>query len=397
MSSSSWQPQTQAQTAVLENVTELTDTTSPAPRPRALMELENVTKTYGATTAIRGVSLTVEEGEILTLLGPSGSGKSTILKIIAGFVDLTSGRIRIRGRDISELSAADRGIGMVFQHYALFPHMTVEENVAYGLRMRKVPKRERRLKAQEMLELVHLGGTGERLPRELSGGQQQRVALARALAFDPSLLLMDEPLGALDRELRERMVEEIRRVHDEIGVTILYVTHDREEALTLSDRIGIMRLGVLEGLGTPAALLNAPSSGFLASFFGGHSLLPAQIVEPNDGSGFVTLACLGQAIRVACDEPGLDRDAAVSVVVSARALNGADLPDGPSLVIDVVVRDVIDLGDRTRITCDVMIPGDEARAVSVNGDRLGDRLGSFTPGCAAQLYADPRLLHVVSR
>jgi putative spermidine/putrescine transport system ATP-binding protein len=360
------------------------------------MEIEGVTKKYGAVTAIRGVSLTVEEGEILTLLGPSGSGKSTLLKLVAGFIDLTAGRIRIRGRDISELSPAQREIGMVFQHYALFPHMTVEDNVAYGLKMRNVAKAARLKRANETLDLVHLPGMGKRLPRELSGGQQQRVALARALAFQPSLLLMDEPLGALDRELRERMVEEIRRVHNEIGVTILYVTHDREEALTLSDRIGIMRLGVLEGLGSPAALLGEPSSGFLASFFGGHSLLPARIVEPGpDGSCEATVECLGQRLRVACASSGIEKDADGSLVLVSRAVGAVAPADAASLEIEVAVRDVVDLGDRIRVTCDVALPSGGNVTLHVNGDRLGDHLTDFAPGHEAHLYADSRLLRVV--
>jgi ABC-type Fe3+/spermidine/putrescine transport system ATPase subunit len=241
-----------------------------------VLEVEGVGKRYGDATAVREVSLTVPEGELLTLLGPSGSGKTTLLKLVAGFTDITSGRILLRGRDISELSPAERGIGMVFQNYALFPHMTVQDNVGYGLKMLKRPAAERERRVAEMLDLVGLPQMGQRLPRELSGGQQQRVALARALAFGPSLLLMDEPLGALDRELRERMMVEIRRIHQEVGVTALYVTHDREEALTLSDRIAIMRDGVLEGVGTPAELLTVPPSRFIASFFGGHTILPAR-------------------------------------------------------------------------------------------------------------------------
>ncbi|MCA9861792.1 MAG: ABC transporter ATP-binding protein, partial [Thermomicrobiales bacterium] len=194
------------------------------------LHLRGLRKSFGAVTAVDGIDLAVEQGEFLTLLGPSGSGKTTILKMIAGFEAPGSGVIELAGRDVSRLSPAERGIGVVFQQYALFPHMTVGENIAYPLTLRKWPTPERTRRVQQMLDLVELSGYDGRYPRELSGGQQQRVAVARALAFQPDLLLMDEPLGALDRALRVGMQEEIRRIHRDSGATILYVTHDQEEA-----------------------------------------------------------------------------------------------------------------------------------------------------------------------
>ncbi len=372
--------------------------TEQSPRARSVkfttepvLELNAVHKAYGAATAVKTVDLTVPEGELLTLLGPSGSGKTTLLKLVAGFTDITSGHILLRGRDISEMSPAQRGIGMVFQNYALFPHMTVDDNVAYGLKMLKRPAEERRKRVAEMLELVGLPQMGSRLPRELSGGQQQRVALARALAFGPSLLLMDEPLGALDRELRERMMVEIRRIHQEVGVTALYVTHDREEALTLSDRIAIMRDGVLEGVGTPAELLTAPPTRFIASFFGGHTVLPA--TRHSGAGGSVSL--LEQVISVPRCSPALPAEGEVAVSVPTAALSTRP-PEGDArpLVLDVTVADLLDLGDHIRLTCDLPVPGSTPVRVRITEPRSGVS-GGVSTGHPLRLYADTRLLAVV--
>ncbi len=260
------------------------------------LELRNLVKHYGSVEAVRGVDLKVREGEFLTVLGPSGSGKTTILRLVAGFTLPTSGAILLRGRDVSRMTPAERGIGMVFQHYALFPHMTVHDNMAYGLKMRGWPRQKREKRVEEMSELVGLSGMGERLPRELSGGQQQRVALARALAFEPALLLMDEPLGALDRELRIRMAAELRRIHRELGTTVVYVTHDRDEAMTLSDRVAIMHVGLLDALNTPHKLFSCPPTRFVAGFFGGHNLIPAKLRSVG-ADGRCRIECLGQEIE----------------------------------------------------------------------------------------------------
>jgi putative spermidine/putrescine transport system ATP-binding protein len=263
--------------------------------PTPGLELRGLTKAYGAVEALRGFDLVVREGEFLTILGPSGSGKTTILRLVAGFTLPTTGQIFLQGRNVSRMTPAERGIGMVFQQYALFPHMTVAENIAYGLKMRGWPQSKRERRVADMQDLVGLTGMSHRLPRELSGGQQQRVALARALAFEPALMLMDEPLGALDRELRIRMAAELRRIHRELRTTVVYVTHDREEAMTLSDRVTIMQHGRLEALDTPQVFFSRPPTRFVATFFGGHNLLPAQ-VRGAVTNGSVCVECLGQEI-----------------------------------------------------------------------------------------------------
>ncbi|GAA1000146.1 ABC transporter ATP-binding protein [Acrocarpospora macrocephala] len=239
-----------------------------ASAPGASVRLEHIVKRYADTAAVEGVSLDIAAGQFVTLLGASGSGKTTLLRIIAGFVEATSGRVVLDGEDISRVPVHHRHIGMVFQNYALFPHMSVAKNVAFPLEMRKVPRRARPALVQEALEAVHLGEFGRRLPRELSGGQQQRVALARAIVGKPRLLLMDEPLGALDRRLREAMQLEIRRLSHELGLTVVNVTHDQEEALTMSDRIALLAEGRLVQYGTPADLYTRPNSEIVAKFLG---------------------------------------------------------------------------------------------------------------------------------
>jgi putative spermidine/putrescine transport system ATP-binding protein len=250
--------------------TSRTATSAPsATRAGTQIRLENVTKDFGlAAPAVADVSLTIEPGEFMTLLGPSGSGKTTTLNLIAGFETLTSGAISFNGVDVSALPPHKRNLGMLFQNYALFPHMTVAQNVAYPLRERKLPKPEIARKVAEVLELVQLTGRDDNYPAQLSGGQQQRVALARAIVFDPNALLLDEPLGALDRNLRATLQMEIRRIHREVGSTFVFVTHDQEEALNLSDRIALFNNGRIEQLGTPEALYQSPETLFTARFLG---------------------------------------------------------------------------------------------------------------------------------
>ncbi len=248
-----------------------------------VLEIRSLHKSYGSTPALGGVDLSVHRGELLTLLGPSGSGKTTLLKVIAGFEAPSGGEVLLRGRDISRLPPARRGVGMVFQHYALFPHMTVAQNIGYGLKLRGVPRAERERRVQAMLELLRLSGLGARRPRQLSGGQQQRVALGRALVYDPELILMDEPLGALDRALRIEMEREIRTLHHELGATVVYVTHDQQEAYALSDTIAVMHDGAIVGVGSPAELYANPPNAFVASFFAGSNPLPVEAVDPGHG------------------------------------------------------------------------------------------------------------------
>ena len=239
------------------------------------LSLRGVARRYGRVDALAGVDLDVAGGELFCLLGPSGSGKTTLLRLVAGFEAPDAGEIRIDGAAVQGVPPERRGIGVVFQDYALFPHRSVADNVGFGLKMRGVGRPARRDRVTEMLGLVGLGEVADRRPDTLSGGQRQRVALARALAPSPALLLLDEPLANLDRRLRELLREELRRVHDRVGVTTVLVTHDQEEALTLADRIGIMRDGVVEQVGAPDELWRKPASRFVAGFLGEMNLLPA--------------------------------------------------------------------------------------------------------------------------
>jgi putative spermidine/putrescine transport system ATP-binding protein len=235
--------------------------------------LRELTKRFNTTVAIDEISLAVEPGEFVALLGPSGSGKTTMLRLLAGFELPTSGEIVIAGSNVSGLAPSERNIGMVFQHYALFPHMSVARNIEYGLRMRGWDNSRRRARVSELLAMIKLEHVGERLPHQLSGGQQQRVAIARALAYAPSILLMDEPLGALDRALRIEMAEEIRRIHRTLGATFIYVTHDRDEAMTLADRVLVMHQGKIDADGKPQQLFERPQSAFVAEFFSGMNVI----------------------------------------------------------------------------------------------------------------------------
>jgi putative spermidine/putrescine transport system ATP-binding protein len=248
-----------------------------------VLALEGVSKRYGAQVAVDALDLTLRSGEFLTLLGPSGSGKTTTLMMVAGLQQPDTGTIRLNGASVADLPPYRRDIGMVFQHYALFPHMTVRRNVGFPLEMRRLARDEIARLVDEALELVRLPGLGDRLPKELSGGQQQRVALARALVYRPALLLMDEPLGALDRKLREQLQLEIKRVHRERGISVLYVTHDQEEALTMSDRIAVFDHGRIQQIGTPEELYDRPSTRFVASFVGDTNLVSGRTVSMADG------------------------------------------------------------------------------------------------------------------
>jgi len=238
------------------------------------LRIAGVSKSYGGNVVLRPTSLELAQGEFLSLLGPSGSGKTTLLSLIAGLVEPDEGRIEIDGVDVTRLPVHRRGLGMVFQNYALFPHLSVAENVAFGLTTRRLPESQVRERTAAALAMVRLEKLADRLPAALSGGQQQRVALARALAYSPSVILMDEPLGALDRNLREEMKAEIARLHRELGMTVVYVTHDQEEALVLSSRVCLMAQAGVEQVGTPAELYFQPASRYAAEFIGESNLLP---------------------------------------------------------------------------------------------------------------------------
>jgi putative spermidine/putrescine transport system ATP-binding protein len=285
----------------------------PDPTSGARIEVQGLTKLFpgAAAPAVDGIDLEIRAGEFMTLLGPSGSGKTTTLNMIAGFEAITSGRIALDGSDIARLPAYRRNLGMVFQNYALFPHMTAAENIAFPLKQRKVGKREIARRVSDALELVHLGGHGDRLPSQLSGGQQQRIALARAVVFEPRALLLDEPLGALDKKLRESLQLEIARLHRELGITFVFVTHDQDEALALSDRIAVFRDGRVEQAGTPAELYETPASRFVATFLGDSNVFAGRVRDgrletgwcslrvPEAASGPVALVVRPERLRIA--------------------------------------------------------------------------------------------------
>jgi spermidine/putrescine transport system ATP-binding protein len=247
--------------------------------------------THGeVVVAVGGIDLAIAEGEFFSLLGPSGCGKTTTMRMIAGFEEPTRGAIRLHGRDVTGIPANKRDVNMVFQSYALFPHMSVFENVAFGLRRKHVPKTEIIRKVGEMLEIVDLGGRGQRRPRELSGGQQQRVALARALVNNPRALLLDEPLGALDLKLRQAMQVELKRIQREVGITFVYVTHDQNEALTMSDRIAVMSEGRIEQLGPPREIYEHPRTRFVAGFIGTSNLLSGEVARVDGGQALIQVS-----------------------------------------------------------------------------------------------------------
>jgi spermidine/putrescine ABC transporter ATP-binding subunit len=266
----------------------------------AELVLRGLTKSFGAVRALRGVDLTVRPGELVAVLGPSGSGKTTLLQTVAGYELPDEGAVLINAKDVTFLSPARREIGMVFQNYALFPHLTVAGNIAFPLKMRRLGGRAIADRVTQALDLVRLSGYGARYPRELSGGQQQRVALARALVFRPCLLLLDEPFGALDRKLRDAMQLELRRLHQQLGVTTLFITHDQDEALLLGDRVAVMRDGAIEQVAQPATLYAAPATRFVAEFIGESNILTGTVAV-GTGAGAVMEGPDGLRIAVHCE------------------------------------------------------------------------------------------------
>lgn len=268
---------------------------------RIAVSFRNVSRHYGAVKAVDSVAFDILDGEFFAMLGPSGSGKTTCLRLIAGFEQPTSGTVSIHGHDVTGVPPYDRDVNTVFQDYALFPHMTVRENVAYGLMIRKVPTGERRQRADEMLDMVKLSGFGERKPSQLSGGQRQRVALARALVNHPSVLLLDEPLGALDLKLREQMQVELKAIQRRVGITFIYVTHDQGEALSMSDRVAVFNQGRIEQMATPSELYERPASAFVAGFVGVANLLSGQTAQAVTGSGET---CSVRPERISLVKPG---------------------------------------------------------------------------------------------
>lgn len=310
------------------------------------IELKDLSKVYSSMTALHPLDLSVEKGEFLTLLGPSGSGKTTLLNLIAGAIGPTTGTIHLDGRDITRMPPRERGIGMVFQNYALMPHMTVFENVAYPLRARREPSKTIREKVTEALERVGLRGFEDRKPRQLSGGQQQRVGIARCIVYSPAIIMMDEPLGALDKNLREQMQGEIKRLHNDLGTTFIYVTHDQEEALNMSDRICLMSGGQIAQLGTPDELYFRPRSRFVAEFIGESNLIKGQV----DHAGRMVIAG-GTSIAFPGDTLREGSELLVMVRPEKVRLCGIDQPveDGSNVLSGKVVSSSF-FGGMTRVT-----------------------------------------------
>jgi putative spermidine/putrescine transport system ATP-binding protein len=290
----------------------------------AFLELEHIRKAFGPVAAVEDFSLATERGEFVSFLGPSGCGKTTTLRMIAGFEKPTSGSLRINDVDMTYRPPNQRNVGMVFQSYALFPNMTIAQNVGYGLKVRKKPKAEVDRRVSQLLELIHLPEKGDQYPYQLSGGQQQRVALARALAIEPQVLLLDEPLSALDAKIRIVLRKEIRDIQRQLGITTVYVTHDQEEALSLSDRVVVMSQGRIEQIGTPFEIYNFPATAFVASFVGTLNLVAAGVIDA--GAGRLSLD--GQEIRTTKGVTGAGSDGRVTLAVRPEGISLGEGPDG---------------------------------------------------------------------
>jgi putative spermidine/putrescine transport system ATP-binding protein len=274
-------------------------TEAPSP-PEPAIRLEGLTKTFGGVTAVDSIDMTIAEGEFFAMLGPSGSGKTTVLRIIAGFERPSRGSVWLEGRDVTRQAPFERDVNTVFQDYALFPHMSVRDNVAYGLRVRQVPRAKRRAMADEALATVRMHGMGDRKPSQLSGGQRQRVALARALVVQPKVLLLDEPLGALDLKLREEMQVELKALQRQVGITFIFVTHDQQEALTMSDRIAVINEGSIEQVGSPTEVYEHPATSFVAGFVGTSNLIGGEAAEQMLGRSGV-YSVRPEKIRISAD------------------------------------------------------------------------------------------------
>ena len=320
----------------------------PAPSTEPLISFRNVQKTYdGVNLIVRDLNLDIERGEFLTLLGPSGSGKTTCLTMLAGFETPTAGEIRLGGQVINRVPPHQRNIGMVFQNYALFPHLTVKENLRFPLTVRKLPAAEIDVKVDEALSMVRMEGFGNRYPQQMSGGQQQRIALARALVFEPQVVLMDEPLGALDKQLREHMQIEIKHIHGSLGVTFVFVTHDQSEALTMSDRIAVFDKGVIQQVDTAGRLYEEPANAFVAGFIGESNTLLGTVDRIDGDRCSVRLDAGGGVTARVGNVDGPGRRTVLSVRPERVFLNGAS--EQCENRFDATVQELIYLGDHVRV------------------------------------------------
>lgn len=351
--------------------------TPPDPEDTAFVRFDSVQKSYdGEELVVRDLNLDIARGEFLTMLGPSGSGKTTCLMMLAGFETATHGSILLDGTPIDNLPPHKRGIGMVFQNYALFPHMTVAENLAFPLEVRKLRRDLIKERVARVLDMVEMGGFDARRPAQLSGGQQQRIAVARALVFEPRLVLMDEPLGALDKQLREQMQYEIKRIHDNLGVTVVYVTHDQSEALTMSDRIAVFNEGIIQQLATPQDLYERPESAFVAQFIGENNRLYGTVLELEGDDCTIRLdsGAIVHALRVNVKDVG----ATSTLSLRPERVNIDPEPGSVPNVFDAVVEELIYLGDhiRTRVSvCGsrdfiVKVPNAQGHAVLQRGKQV---------------------------
>jgi putative spermidine/putrescine transport system ATP-binding protein len=344
----------------------------------------NVSKRYGAVQAVKDLNLDVMRGEFLTLLGPSGSGKTTALMMLAGFEEPTSGEILVDGKRIDNVPPNRRGIGMVFQNYALFPHMTVAENLAFPLEVRRLGKAAIAERVASVLDMVRLPGLGGRRPDQLSGGQQQRIAVARALIFQPSLVLMDEPLGALDKQLREQMQYEIKDIHARLGVTFVYVTHDQTEALTMSDRIAVFDAGTIQQLSDPASLYERPQTRFVAGFIGENNRLDG-MVERVEGEHVAVRLASGSAVRaLAVGAHAMRQGAPVVLSLRPERLALLDACAEAENVLQATIRQTIYVGDHIRVVCAVEGAGPATGQLIV---KLPNHSGArnLAPGTPARL------------
>ena len=349
---------------------------------------KDVQKSYdGETLVVKNLNLEISKGEFVTMLGPSGSGKTTTLMMLAGFETATHGDILLDGNPINNVPPHKRGIGMVFQNYALFPHMTVEENLSFPLEVRRMTKAETSKRVEKALAMVELSGFGKRMPAQLSGGQQQRVAVARALVFEPDLVLMDEPLGALDKQLREQMQYEIKHIHENLGVTVVYVTHDQSEALTMSDRIAVFNDGIIQQLSTPDDLYERPENSFVAQFIGENNKLNGKVKNVSNGSCRVELTSGDMVDALAVNIPGTDGRTTLSIRPERVEIN-PPVEEVPNQ-LDGRIEELIYLGDhvRTRLSVAgnsefiVKVPNKAGHVLLKEGEQA--KVGWRTEDCRA--------------